>query len=260
MRVKGKVVIVTGGAGGIGAASARLLALEGAKVVLTDVSERAGQALAAEIKGEYFNHDVSVLSDWERITEEVISRYGCIDVLVNCAGIEGSFKEKGLATTIQDWHKVMAVNLDGSFFACMSVMPKMLEKGIGSIILLSSITAYMATPSALAYGVSKAGVQQLGRSFSMIGAKKGARVRCNTVHPGVIETRMTDEILEKLGAGAGISDAEAEALMISVVPFKRRGSPLDVASMVLFLASDESSYVTGSDFKVDGGWLVRNAG
>jgi NAD(P)-dependent dehydrogenase (short-subunit alcohol dehydrogenase family) len=140
------------------------------------------------------------------------------------------------------------------------VMPKMLEKGTGSIILLSSITAYMATPSALAYGVSKAGVQQLGRSFSMIGARKGARVRCNTVHPGVIETRMTDEILEKLGAGAGISAAEAEALMVSVVPLRRRGSPLDVASMVLFLASDESSYVTGADFKVDGGWLVRNAG
>ncbi len=261
MRLKGKIAIVTGGAGGLGGATAKLMAGEGATVVITDVSEAAGQALAAELGGSFVRHDVSSEDDWATITDQVVSRHGRIDVLVNAAGIEGDLSAAGgLSTTYAEWRRVLSINLDGTFLGCRAVAARMLERGAGSIVNISSIVSVMATPTALAYGASKAGVEQLTRSIATIGAKDGARVRCNSVHPGVIKTRMTDNIIAEFAKLGQTTPERAEAAIVQAVPFGVRGLPLDVANLVTFLASDEAGYITGSAFQVDGGWHMVSAG
>lgn len=260
MRMQDKVAIITGGAGGLGGATARWLAAEGAHVVITDIGSEAGEALAADIGGRFIRHDVTDESAWLRLIDDTMQHRGKVDVLVNAAGIEGDLAHSGLATSLAEWRRVMAINLDGTFLGCRAVMPAMLEAGSGSIVNISSIVCYMGTPSGLAYGASKAGVEQLTRSIAMIGAQDGKRVRCNSVHPGIIRTRMTDNIIAQFAQAHNSSADETEAAMNSAVPFGERGQPDDIAKMVLFLASDESRYVTGSAFKVDGGWSVSNAG
>ncbi len=260
MRVKGKIALVTGGAGGIGAECCRVLAREGATVVVADLVEDAGKAVAAETNGEFRRLDVSSLSSWQELVNDIVAKHGSIDVMVHCAGIEGSLEEGGLETSEAIWNKVISVNLTGTFWGCKTVVPEMVKKGVGSIILLSSITSFMATSSATPYGVSKAGVHQLAKTVAMIGAKDGAKVRCNSVHPGVIKSRMTDNIIAELARAQEITEEESELALLADTPLGTRGKPEDVANMVLFLASEESAYVTGSDFKVDGGWLVVDAG
>lgn len=261
MRLAEKVVIITGGAGGIGAETARVMVREGANVVVTDIAEQAGNDLAAEVGGSFYRHDVSDEVQWQVIIDKVMGDHGRIDVLVNAAGIEGNLAQAGgLATTLEEWRRVMSINLDGTFLGCRTVMPEMLERGSGSIVNLSSIVSFMATPTAMAYGASKAGVQQLTRSLAWIGAKDGKRVRCNSVHPGIIKTRMTDEIIAAMGKLTNVSSADSEKMLVSGVPFGARGKPIDVANLLLFLASDESTYVTGSEFQADGGWHMVSAG
>jgi NAD(P)-dependent dehydrogenase (short-subunit alcohol dehydrogenase family) len=261
MRVGNKVAVVTGGAGGIGGETARTLAREGARVVITDLEQRGARDLADEIGGHFLCHDVCNEEQWRAVARDVMGRYGRIDVLVNSAGIEGDLVNAGgLATTYVEWRRVMAVNLDGTFLGCMAVLPGMLERGVGSIINIASAASFMATPTALAYGASKAAVQQLTQSLALIGAKGGARVRCNSVHPGSIKTRMTDYWVSELARQWDTSEAEAEATMLRDVPFGTRGKPADVANMVLFLASDEAAYVTGAAFKVDAGYTMASTG
>lgn len=260
MRVKDKIAIVTGGAGGIGAACARLLALEGATVILTDINELHGQMLASEIGGKYWNHDVTSLQAWGEIVAAVIAEHGRIDIFVHCAGIIGKINEACLDTSPEEWNQVISINLTGTFWGCKSVVPEMLKQGTGSVVLLSSIVSFMATSVATPYGVSKAGVQHLARSVAMAGARNGNHVRCNSVHPGSIVSPMTDRIISDIAQSAGISTQEAEKVLVSDVPFGTRGEPLDVAYLILYLASDEAKYVTGSEFKVDGGWHVIDAG
>lgn len=257
-RLQGKSAVVTGAAGGLGSAIARRLASEGVRVLLTDVAD--GSALAAEIGGLFQRHDVSQESEWASVTALALKEFGGIDILVNAAGIEGDLTQGGLATSYAEFRRVCAINLDGTFLGCMAVMPHMVEAGHGSIINFSSIVSFMGTPSALAYGASKAGVEQLSRSLALIGAENGKRVRVNSIHPGVIATRMTDAIIDTFAASAGIPFAQAEAAINSAVPMRARGEPEDVAAMVAFLASDEAAYVTGSAFRVDGGWSVTSAG
>lgn len=259
-RLAGKVALVTGAAGGLGGATARRLASEGAKVVLTDVSRQAGEALADAIGAQFLEQDVSDERRWTEVTEETLRHNGRIDVLVNAAGIEGDLGNGKLATTYEHFRRVCAVNLDGTFLGCMAAMPHMMEAGQGAIVNISSIVSFMATPSAIPYGVSKAGVEQLTRSLAIIGAEDGKRVRANSVHPGVIRTRMTDAIIETFAANAGIGNEEAEAAVNSAVPFKERGEPEDIAGMIAFLASKDARYITGSAFRVDGGWSVISAG
>ena len=261
MRLNNKVALVTGGAGGLGGATARLFAKEGAKVVTTDVADAAGTALAAEIGGSYHHLDVSSEAAWTDVMSKAVAEYGKIDILVNAAGIEGAGANGGgLNTTLDDWRKVLSINLDGTFLGCKAVMPSMIQRGEGSVINISSIITYMGTPTLIAYGASKAGVEQMTRSLAIIGSKDGNKVRCNTVHPGIIKTRMTDNIFLEFGRNTNQSDAEVEAMLCEDVLFGKRGEPLDVANPNLFLASDESKYITGSAFKVDGGWSVIDAG
>jgi NAD(P)-dependent dehydrogenase (short-subunit alcohol dehydrogenase family) len=256
----GRVAVITGAAGGIGAATARRLAREGANLVLTDVAEAAGKALAAETGGTFLVQDVSDPDGWGAVVDVALRLTGRIDMLVNAAGIEGDLGQAGLATSYEEFRRVLAINLDGTFLGCTAVMPHMVAEGIGAIVNIASIVSFMATPSALSYGVSKAGVEQLTRSLAILGAADGGRVRCNSVHPGVIRTRMTDSIIQSYAANTGISEVEAEAGINSAVPFGVRGAPDDVAGMIAYLVSDDAAYVTGASFRVDGGWSVISAG
>lgn len=259
-RFEGKVAIVTGGAGGLGGATVRRLASEGARVVISDIAEDAGKALAKETGGLFIRHDVSSEVEWKVVAQRALDLTGKIDVLVNAAGIEGDITQGGLATTYSNYRHVLSINLDGTFLGCMSVMPHMMDAGRGAIVNIASAVSAMATPSGLPYGISKAGVEQLTRTLAVIGARDGKKVRCNSVHPGVIKTRMTDTIVEGYAQMAGVSDAEAEAVVCANIPMGARGVPDDIASMIAFLASDEAGYATGSQFFVDGGWTVLSAG
>ncbi|MFM0046019.1 SDR family NAD(P)-dependent oxidoreductase [Paraburkholderia sediminicola] len=259
MRAQNKVAIITGGTGGIGSETARLLAREGATVVITDLDEVGGKTLADEVGGAFYRLNVTDHAAWETLVDDVVKRYGGIDILVQCAGIEGDLKVDVLDTSPDLWERVIAINLTGTFYGCKAVMPAMLAKKSGSIILLSSIVSYMAAMSAAPYGVSKAGVQHLAKTMALVGARNGAKVRVNSIHPGLIKTRMTDNIIKELADVGEISEEQVEASMVGEVPFGERGTPSDIASLILYLASDESRYMTGSDVKIDGGWLIKDA-
>ena len=259
-RMEGKVAIISGGAGGLGGATARLMAREGALVTLADLADEAGQALATEIGGDYHRLDVTQENHWARVVGAVAGKHGRVDVLVNGAGIEGDFVNGSPETTsLQEWRKVLSVNLDGTFLGCKSVLPVMRQAGRGSIVNISSMASFLGTPAATSYGVSKAGVQQLTKTVAVFGSRDGLKIRCNSVHPGVIRTRMLDHIYEQIGQLANVSAAEAEQMSLKQVPFGEVGEPDDVGYLILYLASDEAKYVTGSEFMVDGGWHLVDA-
>lgn len=254
-RVEGKVALVTGGAGGIGAAAARLLAREGARVAVTDLAEGTGASLAEEIGGAYLSQDVTDEARWAETVAEVERRFGGLHVLVNAAGIEGDVSAGTPEdTSLDEWRRVLAVNLDGTFLGCRAAIPAIRRAGGGSIVNISSIVALFATPNSTAYGASKAGVRQLTKSVAFHGAAGSAKVRCNSVHPGLIRTRMLDSIHATRAQSRGISFEDSRALSLSRVPMGALGEPEDVAWTILFLASEESRYVTGAEFHIDGGW------
>lgn len=260
MRVEGKVCLVTGGAGGIGSATARMLAREGGTIIVADIDLDAAQEVAESCGGKAARLDVSDFDNWQSVVADVVAEHGRIDVLAHCAGIEGNYVKAGIDTDLETWDKVLKVNLTGSFYGLKSVFPPMLERGEGSVILVSSIVSSMATSSGVAYGASKAGVEHLARSFSIIGLRDGKRVRCNSVHPGAIRTRMTENIFAELAEKAGVEKEVIAGTVKDIIPYGERGEPDDIANMILFLASDESRYATGSDFKVDGAWHVTDVG
>lgn len=260
MRVANKVCLVTGGAGGIGSETARTLAREGATVIVADIDEAAATAVARDCGGSAARLDVGDFDSWQSVLQQVLDSHGRIDVLAHCAGIEGNYVHSGVDTDLETWEKVLHVNLTGSFYGLKSVFPPMLAQKTGSVILVSSIVSSMATSSGVAYGASKAGVEHLARSFAIIGLKDGARVRCNSVHPGAIRTRMTDNIFAELAEKAGVATEVIAASVKDIIPFGERGEPDDIANIILYLASDESKYATGSDFKIDGAWHVLDVG
>ena len=259
-RVQDKVTLITGGAGGLGGATARRMAEEGALVIVADLADQAGEALAREIGGQYLRLDVTSEEQWQSVVAAVDARHGRIDVLVNGAGIEGDFLRGSPETTsLSEWRKVLSVNLDGTFLGCKTVLPVMRRAGKGSIVNISSMASFLGTPAATSYGVSKAGVQQLTKTVAVFGSRDGLKIRCNSVHPGVIRTRMLEHIYEQIGQLANISKAQAEEASLKQVPFGHVGEPDDVAWQILYLASDEAKYVTGSEFMVDGGWHLVDA-
>ncbi|WP_350597723.1 SDR family oxidoreductase [Pseudomonas sp. 65/3-MNA-CIBAN-0223] len=248
-RVHGKVALVTGGAKGIGAASARLLAAEGAQVLISDLDVEAGQALAAEIgpTTAFIRHDVSNEDQWRQVIEHVRKRYGRLDILVNNAGIliAGSIEETSLA----DWHKVMRVNADSVFLGCREGIALMKDSG-GSIINLSSIAALAGRDDYLAYSASKGAVAALSRSVAVMCRRRKYRIRCNTLHPDGVLTDMT-----RGGFPEGI---DPNRLTIDSDPMNRMCRPEDVAASVLFLASDEARAINGVELRVDSGQMVMS--
>jgi len=259
-RLTGKVALITGGAGGIGAATARRFQEEGALVTITDVAAKQGLEVAREIGCDFLALDVTDEEQWARVVRLVDESRGGIDVLVNSAGIEGDLSAGSPETTTHsEWRRVHGINLDGTFLGCRAVLPVMKRLGGGSIINISSIVAYFGSPLSAAYGSSKAAVQQLSKSVALHGSRDNKRIRCNSVHPGVIRTRMLNDIYAAIARNLGISTREAEVASLRAIPFGEVGEAVDVANLNLYLASDESRYVTGSEFQVDGGWHLVDA-
>ncbi len=247
-RVQDKVCLVTGGAAGMGREHVLLLAEEGARIVLTDLNEEAGQATAAEVKAKggeaiFVKHDAASEEDWKEVIKTTVDTFGKIDVLVNNAGV---FVVKTIQeTTAEDWDFVNNVNTKGIFFGVKHVLPAMEKAGGGSIINISSIYGIAGASNACAYQASKGAVRVFTKSAAVEYAPYNIRV--NSVHPGVIATAMTADIM---------ADKEATEALLGSAIIRRPAEPKEVAWGVLFLAADESSYMTGSELVIDGGYTA----
>ena len=250
MRLQDKVALISGGARGMGAVEARLFAKEGAKVTIGDVLEDEGRKLEAEIQaagGEalFVRLDVTREADWQRAVEATVNRFGKLDVLVNNAGISGRGRVED--TSIEEWNRVMEVNATGVFLGSKLAIPAMRRSGGGSIINISSQLGLVGTDhSSPQYQASKGAVRLLTKATAIQYAGEG--IRANSVHPGPIVTPMTE---------AARADPERYTLMLSRIPLGCYGQPEDVAYGVLYLASDESRWVTGSELVIDGGWTAQ---
>ncbi|HQZ58062.1 MAG TPA: SDR family oxidoreductase, partial [Ottowia sp.] len=241
-----RVVIVTGGAQGIGEACARRFAREGARVVVADVQDARGQALAAELGASYLHCDVGDKAQVDALVAQVMRAHGRIDVLVNNAGI---FKAADfLDVTEADFDAVLRVNLKGAFLVGQAVAREMARAGRGSIVNMSSVNSVLAIPSIASYNVSKGGINQLTRAMALALADKGVRV--NAVGPGTIAT--------ELAAQAVLTSEDARNKIMMRTPMKRLGEPGEIADVVAYLASDAASYVTGEIVMADGGRLALN--
>jgi 3alpha(or 20beta)-hydroxysteroid dehydrogenase len=240
-RLTGKVALITGAAGGQGAAAARRFVEEDARVVVTDVNDEAGKEFAAEIGAHYLHLDVSSEDEWTAVVAEAVETYGPPNVLVNNAGIlHFSLLTE---TKLDDYMRVIQVNQVGCFLGMRTVAPLMVEAGGGSIVNVSSVEGLAATPALTAYTASKFAVRGMTKVAALELARKGVRV--NSVHPGAIETGL-------LPAALGGQPVDL-TYVGKRVPLKRVGQPPEIAQLVLFLASDESSYCTGAEFVADGG-------
>lgn len=246
-RVKGKVAIVTGGAAGVGRESALLLAAEGAQVVITDIDEEGGRALAKEIGDAalFMRHDISSEQDWIAVMAAATERFGPVHVLVNNAGIciMASIEE----TTLELWQKLHRINADGTFLGCKYGIAEMKKSGHGSIINVSSTAALSGMSTLCAYSGSKGSVTALTRSIASYCNKNAYRIRCNSIHPGGIATQMTSEVRGSIDAMQASFDTNPQSGFCD---------PRDVANMVLFLASDESRYINGAEMRIDNALLV----
>jgi len=258
-RVKGKVALVTGGASGIGRACALLLGQEGATVIVTDIQDDMGRDCATKIKqggGDaiYLHHDVASEEAWKGVIDETKGKFGRLDILVNNAGIAiaGPITEMSLA----DWRRQESINLDGVFLGVKHGLPLMRQSGGGSIINISSLAGLKGSPNLAAYCATKGGVRLFSKAVAMECAQMRDNVRVNSVHPGVIETPIWLGIIPGIGP-AGANAPDLDQLSETVVPIGKKGIPEDIAAGVLYLASDESRYVTGSELVIDGGLSTR---
>ena len=249
--LEGKVALITGAASGIGAEAARLLAAQGARIAAADIDEAGARRTADAVAGLAVAMDVTSEADWNRAMSDTVSRYGALDVLVNCAGIE---LVRGIAqTSLADWRRVMSVNLDGVFLGTRAAIAAMGKRG-GSIINISSVAGINGFARQAAYCASKGGVRLLTKAAAVECAEGGLGIRVNSVHPGVIDTPMTHGILGNFDEAAR---AEVQARWAQMHPLGHIGTAMDVAQCILFLASDASAFVTGAELVVDGGLTAR---
>jgi len=251
----GKVAIISGGASGLGKASGLLMAREGASIVITDINDDAGQGVADEIEGGggkalYFNHDVAIEADWERVIAATIESLGRLDVVVNNAGI-GDFKNVE-ETSVADWRHMMAINADGVFLGTKHAILAMKEQRSGSIINISSIEGIIGDPDLAAYNASKGAVRIFTKSSALHCGKKGYNIRVNSIHPGYIRTPLLESAMADMGDAQ-----EVEAYVAGLHPIGHLGEPYDIANGVLYLASDMSKFVTGTELVIDGGYTAQ---
>ena len=251
-RVAGKKAFITGGAQGLGACFARMLAAEGAKVVITDVNVAGAEKTAAEIDARlpgmasFCHHDVTKREDWETALGMAAEFMGGISVLINNAGIGtwGSIESE----TDEGWRRTMAIDVDSIFIGTQLAMPYLKASQPASIINISSVAGMIASAEMLSYNTAKAAVWMMSKSIALHCAKQGYDIRCNSVHPVFTRTPIIDPIVAMGGGGE-----RGEAKLTRQIPLQRLGEPEDVGYAVLYLASDESRFVTASEFKIDGG-------
>ena len=250
-RVENKVAIVTGAASGLGFAAARKLMDEGAKVLLTDINKEVINSMPerlsnySETQFSSMAHDVANEESWINVIENAENHFGKINILVNSAGI--SLGADVVSTDFEIWKKVHQVNLDSVFLGCKYAVPIMSKSGQGSIINLSSISGIVAGWNTAAYNSSKAGVRLLSKSVALYCAKKGYDVRCNSVHPAFVDTPILDPLKQAFG------EENAVAKLSRQIPMNKIGDTDDVSYAILYLASDESKFMTGTEIVLDGG-------
>ncbi|HEV7909328.1 MAG TPA: 3-oxoacyl-ACP reductase [Pseudonocardiaceae bacterium] len=243
-RLDGRVAVVTGGGSGIGLASVRRLAAEGAKVVVADVDDTTGKAAADEVNGLFVKVDVTDEAEVEGLFQTTVDTYGSVDVAFNNAGISPPDDDSILTTGVEAWNRVQQVNLTSVYLCCKYVLPHMQRQGKGSVINTASFVATMgAATSQISYTASKGGVLAMSRELGVQFAREGIRV--NALSPGPVNTPLLEELFAK--------DRERAARRLVHVPMGRFAEPEEIAAAVAFLASDDSSFITASNFLVDGG-------
>ena len=257
-RVAGKTALITGAAGGLGEAMAFMLAREGARIAVTDIDAARAQALASRINAEIpdaafaYAHDVASEAEWEGVIAAAVADLGGLSVLVNNAGVGGplAFVEQD---TVENWQRQYEINLRSIMLGAKHAMPHLRASAPASIINISSIAGLAAAPGMGAYNATKAAVWMYTKTLALEAAKAVWNVRCNSVHPVFIKTPILDPFI----AMAGGDEDKAHERLARGIPLKRIGEPDDVAYCVLYLASDESKFVTGSEFKIDGGMTAQ---
>lgn len=248
MRLKDKVAIITGAASGMGAATARLFAREGAKLMLTDIDDKDGPAVAADIVrtngiARFEKHDVSNDTDWQRIADATLTAYGRIDILINNAGVSGSIPDK---LDLDMWDRQFSINARGNFLGIRAVVPIMQKQKSGAIVNVSSISGIVGQAYVhMAYNAAKGAVRTMTKAAAVQYAPDGIRV--NSVHPGVMPPMRTSKLT---------ADPAVREKMLRAIPMRRAGEVDEVAYANIFLASDEASYITGVELMVDGGYTA----
>ncbi|MET1115807.1 MAG: glucose 1-dehydrogenase [Comamonas sp.] len=259
-KLRSKTVLITGAAQGIGAAIAHSFVQEGGFVYVTDINDELGARLAVTLgeRARYLPLDVRSEDDWQRVLARVLQERGRLDVLVNNAGITG-FEQGAVAhdpenASLAHWQAVHRTNLDGVFLGCKHAIRAMRRHGTGAIINISSRSGLVGIPGAAAYASSKAAVRNHTKSVALYCAEQGLKVRCNSIHPAAILTPLWEPML-----GTGEGRQERMAALVRDTPLRRFGRPEEVAAMALLLASDDATYITGSEFNIDGGLLAGSA-
>jgi NAD(P)-dependent dehydrogenase (short-subunit alcohol dehydrogenase family) len=260
-QVQGKVALVTGGSSGIGAAVAELLAREGASVAVADIDDLRGPEIVAGIKkagGEamFLHQDVTSEPRWVEVVAEVEKRFGRLDILVSNAGI-GIAVPSITEMSLEDWRRQTAINLDGVFLSVKHCLPLMRRTGGGSIIMMSSLAGLRGAPGLSGYCATKGGVRLFAKAIAMECASFGDGIRVNSVHPGIIDTPIWGKIPTEAAGRAQNAPIDPEERAKLATPLARAGHAMEIAQGVLYLASDASAYVTGTELVIDGG---MNAG
>ena len=253
-KLQDKNCVVTGGARGIGKGVCAAFIREGANVILTDIDEAQGTKAAKELGCEFVSLDVREEAHWERLA----ATHPAIDVMVNNAGVTGFEDSPGPHdpenASLADWRAVHAVNTDGTFLGCRYALQAMKTKGMGSIINMSSRSGLVGIPGAAAYAASKAAIRNHSKSVALYAAQHGWQIRCNSVHPAAILTPIWEPMI-----GDGPDREDKMAALVADTPLKRFGTIEEVAAVCVFLASDDSAYMTGSELTLDGGLLAGSA-
>ena len=265
-RLDGKIAFISGGARGIGAETARLMAAAGARVAIGDLLDERGRATAAALEAAggqalYLHLDVTRAADWAAAVAAVVARFGGLDILVNNAGI---FLAKGIEdSTAADWERLCAVNLTGVILGTQAALPALRERGAASpqgsaIVNLSSIVGLVGSSLAPLYSLTKGGITTFTKSLALEFARKGYRIRVNSIHPGIIDDEMGTQAIAARGKIKDERDmAAARAQAGAAHPIGRLGTVTDIANGIVFLASDDAGFMTGAGLAVDGGWTAQ---